>query len=142
MILHNNTYSGFMKSEIQEEVKSLDQYWTDRVYKPTPAPMPAKENNEMTALLFGERLLTTAYSFMISTFDRRQVCLLHHGRCIITFWPCHDWTGKKKKHHWHSSENPITLWNLVHPFEDLCIKMHYHCCNNCLYYILTVMCAP
>lgn len=50
--------------------------------------------------------------------------------------------GKKKKHHWQSSENPITLWNLVHPFEDLCIKMHYHCCNNCLYYILTVMCAP
>lgn len=40
----------------------------------------------------------TAYSFMISIPDSRQVCLLHHGSCIITFWPCHcsaswDWDG-------------------------------------------------
>lgn len=81
------------KEKMRGKVKFLESYWIDRLYKFTPAPMPAKENNEMTALVFGERLLTTAYSFMISTLDRRQVCLLHHGRCIITFWPCHDWIG-------------------------------------------------
>lgn len=47
------------------------------------------EGRRLTAPLLGEGLLMTAYSFMISIPDSRQVCLLHHGSCIITFWPCH-----------------------------------------------------
>lgn len=85
-LLHYRLHKRLFKSRIPEKVKSLALiYWTDKVYEATSAPMPAKENNEMTALVFGERLLATAYSFMISILDRRQVCLLHHGRYIITF---------------------------------------------------------
>lgn len=43
----------------------------------------------LTASLLGEGLLMTAYSFMISLPDSRQVCLLRCCSCIITFWPCH-----------------------------------------------------
>lgn len=34
-------------------------------------------------------------------------------------------------------KNPITLWNVVPPFQDIC----YGCCINCVYYILRVFCA-
>lgn len=43
----------------------------------------------LTAPLLGEGLLMTAYSFMISLPDSRQVCWLRRCSCIITFWPCH-----------------------------------------------------
>lgn len=95
-LLHYRLHKRLFKSRIPEKVKSLAHYWTDKGYEATQPPVPAKENNEMTAQVFGERLLTTAYSFMISTLDRRQVCLLHHGRYIITFWPCQDWAGGRK----------------------------------------------
>ncbi|KPP70142.1 hypothetical protein Z043_111052, partial [Scleropages formosus] len=54
------------------------------------APCASQEKRADDSSAVGRGLLMTAYSFMISLPDSRQGRSLHHGSCIITFWPCQE----------------------------------------------------
>lgn len=62
--------------------------WQHRQSREAGEERGVEGGSRLTAPLQGEALLMTAYSFMISIVDSGQVCLLHHGSCVITFWPC------------------------------------------------------